>query len=98
MSNISKNLGIYSKDQTNLRTHGVEGGPETNSKGTVKLFNEIIAQNFLNLEAEIGVQIQEAHRTPNSHGQRLLYDISQDIKKDLLTPSMISGSDSHKSG
>lgn len=69
MSSISKRLGIYSKkDQTNLRTHGVERGPEINSKGIVKLFNEIKAQNFLSLEAEIDFQIQEAYRTPNSHG------------------------------
>lgn len=76
MSSILRKLGIYSKDQTNLRTHGVEGGPEINSKGSVKLFNEIIAQNILNLKIETDIQIQEAYRTPNSHDQRLFYDTS----------------------
>lgn len=34
MSSIFRKLGIYSEDQTNLRTHGVKGGgPEINSKG-----------------------------------------------------------------
>lgn len=67
MSSIFRKLGIYSGDQTNLRTHGVEGGgPEINSKGSVKLFNEIIAQNILNLKIEIDIQIQEAYRTPKT--------------------------------
>lgn len=67
MSSIFRKLGIYSEDQTNLRTHGVEGGgPEINSKGSVKLFNEIIAQNILNLKIEIDIQIQEAYRTPKT--------------------------------
>lgn len=33
MTSISKTFGIYSKDQTNFRTHGAEEGPEINSKG-----------------------------------------------------------------
>lgn len=53
----------FSEDQTDLRTHGVEGGPEINSKGSVKLFNEIIARNILNLKIETDIEIQEAYRT-----------------------------------
>jgi hypothetical protein len=49
---------------------GLEEGKETQTKGTDKLFNRIIADNFPNLEEERVTQVQEAYRTPNSHDQK----------------------------
>ena len=38
---------------------------EKKEKGAENLFEEIVAKNFLNLEKETDIQIQEAQRTPN---------------------------------
>lgn len=38
---------------------------EKREKKLEKLFEEIMAENFLNMGNETDIQIQEAHRTPN---------------------------------
>ena len=39
-------------------------GPKRREKGSEKIFEEIIAENFLNLGEETVAQVQEAHRIP----------------------------------
>jgi hypothetical protein len=41
---------------------GVEEEEETQTKGTDKLFNRIIADNFLNLEKDRITRVKEAYR------------------------------------
>ena len=48
---------------TNSRTIGVPE-EEEKKKGYEKIFEEIIAENFPNMEKEIVDQVQEAHRVP----------------------------------
>jgi hypothetical protein len=52
---LSRTLDIIKR--TNLRLHGVEEFPE------IQTFNEIIAENFLNLEKDMDIQMQEVCRT-----------------------------------
>ena len=49
--------------RTNIRIIGVPEGEER-EKGTEKLFQEIIAENVLNMGMESLTQIQEAQRVP----------------------------------
>ena len=46
---------------TNIRIIGV---PEEKKKGSEKIFEEIIVENFLNMGKEIVTQVQEAQRVP----------------------------------
>ena len=48
---------------TNIRIVGVPEG-EKREKGPEKTFEEIIVENFLNMEKEIVTQVQEAQRVP----------------------------------
>ena len=48
---------------TNIRIIGVPG-EEEKKKGHGKIFEEIIVENFLNMEKEIVNQVQEAQRLP----------------------------------
>jgi hypothetical protein len=48
---------------------GVEG-EEIQTKYTDNLFNRIIAENFLNLNKERVIQVQEAYRTSNHQDQK----------------------------
>lgn len=38
------------------------------------IFSEIRAENFLNLEKDMAIYIQEVHRTHNSHDQYIQHD------------------------
>ena len=49
--------------RTNIRIIGVPEEEEKN-KGTEKIFEEIIVENFPNMGKEIGNQVQEAQRVP----------------------------------
>ena len=49
--------------RTNIRTIGVPEEEEKN-KGTEKIFEEIIVENFLNMGKEIVNQVQETQRVP----------------------------------
>ena len=49
--------------RTNIGIIGVPGG-EDRDKGTEKIFEEIIAENFPNVGKEIVNQVQEAQRVP----------------------------------
>ena len=49
---------------TNIRTIGVSE-EEKKKKEYEKIFEEIIAENFPNMEKEIVNQVQEAQRVPN---------------------------------
>jgi hypothetical protein len=49
----------------NLRITGIEKGEKVQAKGICKIFNEIIIENFPNLEKDLPIQVQEASRTPN---------------------------------
>ena len=48
---------------TNIWTIGVPE-EEEKKKGTEKIFEEIIVENFPNMGKEIATQVQEAHRVP----------------------------------
>jgi hypothetical protein len=49
---------------------GVEEGEEIQTKDLDNLFNEIIAENFPNLEKERIIKVQEAYSTPNHQNQK----------------------------
>jgi hypothetical protein len=49
----------------NLRIMGIEEGEEVQAKGMHNIFNEIITENFPNLEKSMPIQVQEASRTLN---------------------------------
>jgi hypothetical protein len=49
---------------------GIEKGEKIQIKGTDNLFNNIIAENFSNLEKERGIQDHEASRTRNLQDQK----------------------------
>ena len=54
---------------TNIQTIGVPE-EEEKKKGFEKIFEEIIAKNFPNMEKEIVNQVQEAQRVPYKINQR----------------------------
>jgi hypothetical protein len=49
----------------NLRLISIEQGQEVQAKGIHKVFNNIIRENFPNLEKVMPIQVQEASRTTN---------------------------------
>ena len=49
---------------TNIRIIGVPEEEEKKKKGTEKIFEEIIVENFPNMGKEIVSQVQEAQRVP----------------------------------
>ena len=49
---------------TNIQIIGVPEEEEENKKGTEKIFEEIIVENFPNMGKEIVNQVQEAQRVP----------------------------------
>ena len=49
----------------NLRIIVIEEGTEKQTKGMNNLFNEIITENYPNMNNEMENQVQEAYRTPN---------------------------------
>jgi hypothetical protein len=53
----------------NLQIMGTEE-EEMQTKGIDNLVNKIITKNFLKLEKEKNVQVQEAYRTPNHQNQK----------------------------
>jgi hypothetical protein len=50
--------------RTNLRITGIEKREEVQVKGICNIFNNIITENFPNLEKDLPIHIQEASRTP----------------------------------
>jgi hypothetical protein len=42
---------------------------EVQAKGVGNIFNKIIAENFLKLEKEMSIQVQEASNIPNRYDQ-----------------------------
>ena len=66
MRTVSETSG---KTCTNIRIIGVPG-EEEKKKGTEKIFEEIILENFPNMEKEIVNQVQEAQRVPYSINPR----------------------------
>jgi hypothetical protein len=55
---------IDSIKRPNLRITGTEE-EEVQAKGICNIFNEIITENFSNLEKTMPIQVQDASRTPN---------------------------------
>jgi hypothetical protein len=53
----------------NLRIMGIKE-EDIQTKGIDKLFNRIIAENFLNLEKQRVIQVQEVYRIPNCQDQK----------------------------
>ena len=49
----------------NLRLIGIGESKDSQLKEPVNIFNEIIEENFPNLEKEMPMKIQEAFRTPD---------------------------------
>jgi hypothetical protein len=45
-------------------------GAGIQTKSMENLFNEIITESFPNLRKDIGIQVQDAFRTPNRHDQK----------------------------
>ena len=60
---------------TNIRIIGVPE-EEEKKKGTKKIFEEIIVENFPNMEKEIVSQVQEAQRVPYRIHQTILQTYS----------------------
>jgi hypothetical protein len=48
---------------------GIEEGIEVQAEGIGNIFKKMIIENFPNLKKEMPIQVQEASRTPNRHGQ-----------------------------
>jgi hypothetical protein len=48
---------------------GIEEGEEVQAKEICSIFNQLITENFPNLEKTKPIQVQEASRTPNSVDQ-----------------------------
>jgi predicted nuclease with TOPRIM domain len=53
----------------NLRIMGIKEGEEVQSKGMHNIFNNIITENFPNLEKTMPIQEQEGSITPNRPDQ-----------------------------
>ena len=49
----------------NLRIIGIDKSEDLQLKGPVNIFNNIIEENFPNLEKEMPINLHEAFRTPN---------------------------------
>jgi hypothetical protein len=49
----------------NLRITGIRESEDSQLKGPVNIFNNIIEENFPNLKKEMPMNIQEAYRTSN---------------------------------
>ena len=49
---------------------GIEESEDSQHKGAVNIFNNIIEENFHNLKKEIPMNIQEVYRTPNRLDQK----------------------------
>jgi hypothetical protein len=54
----------------NLRIIGVDENKDFQLKGPGNVFNKIIEENYLNLNKEMPMNIQEAYRTPNRLDQK----------------------------
>jgi hypothetical protein len=54
----------------NLRIMGIEEGEEMQAKGMRNIFNNIITENFPNLEKSMPIQVHKASRTPNKPDQK----------------------------
>jgi hypothetical protein len=54
----------------NLRIMGIEG-EEVQAKGMHNIFNQMITENFPNLEKTMPIQVQEASKTPNKLNQNI---------------------------
>jgi hypothetical protein len=54
----------------NLGIIGIEESEDSQHKGPVNIFNNIIEENFHNLKKEIPMNIQEVYRTPNRLDQK----------------------------
>jgi hypothetical protein len=55
--------------RTKLRIVGIEKNEDSQPKGPVNIFNNIIKENFPNLKKEMPMNIQEANRTANRMDQ-----------------------------
>jgi hypothetical protein len=53
----------------NLRIMGIEEGEQVQAKGMHNIFNNIITENFPNLEKTMPIEVQEDSRTPNRSDQ-----------------------------
>jgi hypothetical protein len=56
-------FSVFIKRPT-LRIMGIEEGEEVKAKGIRNIFNNIITENFQNLEEVLPIQVQDASRTP----------------------------------
>jgi chromosome segregation ATPase len=54
----------------NQRIIGLEENEDSQLKGPVNLFNQIIEENFSNLKKEMPMNIKESYRTPNRMDQK----------------------------
>jgi hypothetical protein len=58
-----------SNKRPNLRIMGIEEGEEVQAKGIHDIFNEIITENFPNLEKTMPIHVHDASRTQNRPDQ-----------------------------
>jgi hypothetical protein len=59
-----------STKRPNLRIMGIKEGEQVQAKGMCNTFNQIITENFPNLEKTMPIQVQEASRTPKTPDQK----------------------------
>jgi hypothetical protein len=57
-------------EKTNLRLIGIDENEDFQLKGTVNIFNNIIEENFCNLQKEMPMNIEEAYRTQHRLDQK----------------------------
>jgi hypothetical protein len=70
MNRTCKTSGTPSKDQIYIQIMSIEEGEEIETKCIDDIFNNIIAENFPNLEKERDIQVQKVYRTPNHQDQK----------------------------
>jgi hypothetical protein len=56
----------------NLRIIGIEESKDSQLKGPVNIFNNVVEENFPNLKKGMPMNIQEAYRTPNRLDQKII--------------------------
>jgi hypothetical protein len=80
--------------RTNLRIIGVGENEDFQLKGPANIFNNIIEENFPNLNKEMPMNIQEAYRTPNRLDQKrnsprhIIIRTTNALKKDRILKAL----------
>jgi hypothetical protein len=68
----------------NLRIIVLEENEDSQFKGPENIFNKIIEENLLNVKKEMAINIQEAYKTPNRLGQKIIKTLNAENKERIL--------------